>query len=90
MKFIGVVNYYRNMVPRRSHTLAPLTKILSNKREFKWSKIKQYAFNVINQIVAHYTLFNYPSFNETFKIFTDDIDFQLGVFISQKGKLIAL
>ena len=34
-QFIDVVNYYRNMRQRRSHTLAPLTKITSNKRKFK-------------------------------------------------------
>ena len=28
-KFIGIINYYHNMWSRRSHTLAPLTKLTS-------------------------------------------------------------
>ena len=34
------------------------------------------------------TLLTYPDFNETFKVHTDAIAFQLGVVISQKGKPI--
>ena len=36
-KFIGVINYYRNMRPRMSHTLATLTKLTYINRKFKWT-----------------------------------------------------
>ena len=35
-QFIGLLNYYREMWPRRSELLAPLTNLLSNKVKFLW------------------------------------------------------
>ena len=46
-QFIGEVDYYHNMQPMRSHKLAPLNKVTFNKRKFKWTKIKQDAFDKI-------------------------------------------
>ena len=89
-KFIGVIHYYHNMCPRRWHKLAPLTKRMSIKRNFNWTHVKQYAFNKKKRIVAHDTLWTYPNFNETFKIYTNASVFQLGVVIRRKGKTIAL
>ena len=54
------------MWERRSRTLAPLTKITPSKVKFKWTKIKQYLFEVIKQIVDHDNLLAYPDFYETF------------------------
>ena len=34
LPFMGVVNYYPDIQPRRIHTLALLTKIMSNKNDF--------------------------------------------------------
>ena len=78
------------MWPRRSHTLALLTKIMPNKRKSKWTNIEQDAFEKIKRIVARDNLLTYPDFNERFKIHTNSSSFQLGAVIIQKGKPIAL
>ena len=70
------------MWPRRSHALAPLTKIMPIKSKFIWTKVELDAFNLIKNIVAHDTLLTYLDFDETFKIHTDASAFQLRVVIS--------
>ena len=77
------------MWPRRSHTLAPKNKLTSIKRKFKWTKVEQDASDKIKRVVERNTLLTYPDFNETFKIYSDAIVFQLGAVIIQKGKPIA-
>ena len=76
------------MCPRRSHTLAPLTRLTSVKWRFKWTQVKQDTFDEIKRIVARDTLLTYTYFNETFKIHTNAISFQSGVVISHKDKTI--
>ena len=69
------------MWARRSHELLPLTKIISSKVKFKWTKIEQDDFDEIKRIVERKTLLTFPGFNEEFKIHTDASDFQLGAVI---------
>ena len=77
------------MWPRRSHKLAPLTRLPSIKHRFKCTKVEQDDFEKPKRIVARDTLLTYLYFNETFKIHTDASAFQVGAVISQKGKHIA-
>ena len=86
---MGVMNYYRNMWSRRSHLLAPLTRLTSIKQIFKWTRVEQDVFEKIKRMVERDTLLTYPYFIETFKIHTDAISFQLGAVMSQKDKPIA-
>ena len=87
--FIGLLNYYRDMWPKHSELLAPLSALLSNKVKYVWGEREQKAFNAIKRHVARKTLLTYPDFSRPFDIHTDASDLQLGAVISQGGKPIA-
>ena len=43
-RFLGLVNYYRDMWHKRAHTLAPLTKLCYTKSKFKWANAEEKVF----------------------------------------------
>jgi hypothetical protein len=88
-KFIGMVNYYRDMWVRRSHVLAPLTKLTSKEARWQWTNVERKAFNDAKKIISRETLLSYPDFNKPFVIHTDASHTQLGAVISQNNKPIA-
>ena len=88
-RFIGIVNYYRDMWPKRSETLAPLTNLTSKSNKWKWTEVEQNAFDQMKALIAKETLLTYPNFSEVFEIHTDASKVQLGACISQNGKPVA-
>ena len=88
-KFIGMVNYYRDMWIRRSHLLAPLTKLCSKEAKWVWGDEQQKAFNDMKKVISRETLLVYPQFDKEFVIHTDASHTQLGAVISQDGRPIA-
>ena len=88
-RFIGLVNYYRDMWIRRSHVLAPLASLTSKKTKWKWGPEQSKAFETMKRILSKETLLAYPNFNQEFVIHTDASHTQLGAVISQEGKPIA-
>jgi hypothetical protein len=75
--FIGLINYYRDMWPRRSEILIPLTRLTSKDVPFQWTNVEQQAFDKIKAIVCHEVLLLYPDFNKPFHIHTDASHYQL-------------
>ena len=62
-RFIGLVNYYRDMWGKRSETLAPLTALTSINVKWKWSDAEQNAFDTMKRIMARETILAYPKFD---------------------------
>ena len=88
-RFIGMVNYYRDMWPLRAHTLAPLTDLTRKSTKFEWREKHQQAFDRVKQRLSQAATLHYPDFTCPFEIYTDASTFQLGGVIMQKGKPLA-
>ncbi len=88
-RFLGMVNYYRDMWQRRSHILTPLTQYASDKIKFKWTPEMQAAFDEIKCVIARETMLAFPDFSKEFHIYTDASEYQLGAVIMQDDKPLA-
>ena len=90
-RLFGMVQYYRDLWPRRSHILEPFTAISSGKKgtKIKWTPELEDAIGKVKQMVCQQTVLNYPDYNLLFDIHTDASDYQLGAVISQNKKPIA-
>ena len=101
-KFLGMVQYYRDVWEKRSHMIAPLTDLVgecghtkvtrkkgTKKKAWYWDQSHQDSFDKIKETLARDVMLSYPDYNELFEIYTDASTRQLGAVITQKGKVLA-
>jgi transposase InsO family protein len=91
--FVGLINWYRDFWPRRSHLLSPFTQLIRGLKEKKapveWNDHLEKCFQEVKQVIAADALCAYPDHNKPFEIYTDSSDYQLGAAILQDGRPVA-
>jgi hypothetical protein len=88
-RFIGMINFYRDMWKNRASSLAPLTALTSKNIPYLWTDEHQKSFDTIKRVIGREVLLAYPDFNAPFQIHTDGSKTQIGALTSQNGKPIA-
>eukprot|EP00804_Cyclotella_cryptica_P001372 CCRYP_014132-RA/>CCRYP_014132-RA protein AED:0.33 eAED:0.48 QI:0/0/0/1/1/1/2/0/616 len=101
-RFLGMVQYYRDIWARRSEILAPLTNLVgecghtkvtrankTKKMPWHWDDIHQQAFNTEKATIARNVTLAYPDYSQGFEIYTDSSKFQLGAVITQNNRPLA-
>jgi hypothetical protein len=101
-RFLGMVQYYRDIWEKRSDLLAPLTDLVgecgqtketrrkgTKKKPWYWDERHQKAFDAIKKVVAREVLLAYPDYTQPFEIYTDASSRQLGAVIVQKNRPLA-
>jgi len=70
-RFVGMVNVYRDLCPKRAATLAPLTDLCGHKKHFIWKDEQEQAFLKIKDLMAQDAMLTYPQFNKPFVVYAD-------------------
>lgn len=59
-RFVGMVNFYRDMMPRRAEMLAPLTQLTSPTQPFRWTQQHDVAFERVKQCLREAVMLVFP------------------------------
>ena len=63
-RFLGMINFYRDIWEKRSHILAPLSKLSNAKgKKFKWETEQQNAFVTAKEMLERQAILSCPDFS---------------------------
>ena len=82
--FLGLMGFYRNFVPRFSHTAEPLLKLLRKSSKFIWEDEQENAYQQLKAALLEPPILKYPDYSKTFFVVTDASQVGLGASLMQE------
>jgi RNase H-like domain found in reverse transcriptase len=64
--------------------MAPLTDLLSTKKQLKWTEAHTNAFKQVQEAVMWSTMLSFPDYSLPFEVFCDTLKYQVSAIITQK------
>jgi hypothetical protein len=87
--FIGMAGYYRRFIEGFSKIARPMTALLANKVEFKWTPACQESFEMLKQKLTTSPVLVLPDVHKPFSLYCDASYTGLGCVLMQEGKVVA-
>jgi hypothetical protein len=87
--FIGMVGYYRWFIEGFSNVTRPMTTLLANKVEFKWTQKCQEAFEALKEKLTTVLVLVLPGVHKPFSVYCDACYTVLGCVLMQEGWVVA-
>jgi hypothetical protein len=87
--FIGMAGYYRRFIEGFSKIAKPMTALLGNKVEFKWTQKCQEAFEAMKEKLTTAPVLVLPDVHKPFSVYCDACYTGLGCVLMQEGRVVA-
>jgi hypothetical protein len=87
--FLGLVNYFRNVIEHYSEVAVPLTNLTKKSYPWVWAGRCQDAFELLKQKLTEASLLRTPDESLPYEVVTDASDLGLGGVLLQEGQPVA-
>jgi hypothetical protein len=86
--FIGMVGYYRRFIEGFSKIARPMTALLANNVEFKWTPACQESLEMLKQKLTTASVLVLPDVHKPFSVYCDASYTELRCVLMQEGKVV--
>ena len=87
-RFLGLLQFYRHMLPHLSHSVHRLYALTSTKVDFNWDAAADKAYNVAKDMLEKDIMSNSLKGDKGIVLYTDASKFAICAVLVQDGKLI--
>ena len=83
-QFLGLVGYYRKLIPRFADIARPMTNLTKQDVSFKWTLQCQASFEMLKDALITSPILKYPDPNKPYTLFTDASKYTWACVLTQE------